>query len=58
MNFDANGDGLGAMLSQSTDDVKHVISFASRSLMKAERMYCATRREMQALIWSIDQFRP
>ena len=43
---DASGGGLGAVLSQSIDDVEHVISFASRSL---EWKYCTIRKEMLPL---------
>ena len=43
---DASQDGLGAVLSQDGD--RHVIAYASRVLTKAERQYCATRREMQS----------
>ena len=50
---DASGGGLGAVLSQSIDDVEHVISFASRPL---EQKYCTIRKERLALIWSINQF--
>ena len=47
---DASGEGLGPVLSQNIEGHDHVISYASRTLNKAERKYCATRREMLALI--------
>ena len=45
--------GLGAVLSQDGDRL--VIAYASRVLTKAERQYCATRREMLAgpLLWCL-----
>eukprot|EP00731_Ephydatia_muelleri_P032903 Em0024g447a len=55
---DASGEGLGAVLSQYVSGVERVIAFASRSLSKAERKNCATRREMLALVWAIKHFRP
>ena len=55
---DASGEGLGVVLSQYVSGVERVIAFASRSLSKAERKYCATRREMLALVWAIKHFRP
>eukprot|EP00731_Ephydatia_muelleri_P024465 Em0016g736a len=55
---DASGEGLWAVLSQYVSGVERVIAFASRSLSKAERKYCATRREMLALVWAIKHFRP
>ncbi|KAL5516149.1 hypothetical protein EMCRGX_G001420 [Ephydatia muelleri] len=54
---DASGEGLGAVLSQNIEGHDHVISYASRTLNKAERKYCATRREMLALVWAIQHFR-
>ena len=57
MDTDASGEGLGAVLSQNIEGHDHVISYASRTLNKAERKYCATRREMLALVWAIQHFR-
>lgn len=52
---DASQEGVGAVLSHL--DNGRVIAYASRVLTKAERQYCATRRELLALVWSVRQFR-
>lgn len=35
-----------------------MIAYASRTLSKTERKYCATRRELLALVWGTQYFRP
>ena len=46
------------MLAQSTEGKKQVVAFASRTLTKTECRYCATSREMLALVWAIRHLRP
>jgi hypothetical protein len=41
---------IGAALSQVQDSRKKAIAFASRSLTKAERKYCVTRKELLAVV--------
>ena len=53
---DASQDGVGAVLSQQND--RCVIAYASRVLTKPERQYCTTRREMLALVWAVQHFKP
>ena len=53
LDADASSCGLGAVLAKSTGGKEQVVAFASRTLTKAERRYCATRREMLALVWAI-----
>lgn len=53
LSTDASAHALGAYLHQ--DDGP--ISFASRSLNRAERNYSATDREFLALVWGIKKFR-
>ena len=58
LDTDASGEGLGTVLSQVIDGHEHVIAYASQVLSKSERKYCATRREMLALVWATHHFRP
>ena len=44
LDTDASDTGIGAVLSQVKDGTERVVSFASKSLTKAERRYCVTRR--------------
>ena len=48
---------MGAVLSQKHADGKeHVVAY--RTLSKSERSYCATRRELLAVVVFTKQFRP
>ena len=55
---DASGDGLGAVLSQVSNEKERVLAYANRALSRTERKYCATRREMLALVWAARHCRP
>ena len=57
IDVDASGNSLGAVLPQTVDGREQVVAYASRTLTKAKR-YCATRRELLALIWGICHFCP
>ena len=51
--------GIGAVLSQVQDDgTERVIAYASQALSKPERQYCVTRRELLAVVYFIQHFRP
>ena len=57
LNTDASGEGIGAVLSQVVDGKERVVAYASRVLSRTERKYCATRREMLAVVWAAHHFR-
>ncbi|MCG8625946.1 MAG: Ty3/Gypsy family RNase HI domain-containing protein, partial [Proteobacteria bacterium] len=54
---DASLTGVGAVLSQLQDGQEKVIYYSS-SLSKAEKNYCATRRELLAVIKALRRFHP
>ena len=59
LDTDASGDGLGAVLSQMTNgEEEQVLAYTSSALRRSERKYCATRREMLALVWAARHFLP
>ena len=58
LDTDASKFGIGGVISQLDNGVERVISFASRSLSKAERNYCVTRKELLAAVHFVKHFRP
>ena len=54
---DASDIGLGAVLSQEQGGREVVLCYASRTLNKAEKNYCVTRRELLAVIFGLRKFR-
>lgn len=56
LDTDASGYGVGAVLSQCSDDKEQVVAYYSNALNKTERKYCVTRRELLGVIKAIKHF--
>ena len=59
---DASNDGMGSVLEQdqTQDDgtiVRKVIAYASKALSRSQRKYCATNKELLAVVWALEQFK-
>ena len=57
LDTDASDVGIGAILSQVQGGQERVIAYASRSLAKAERGYCVTRKELLAVVYFVKFFK-
>ena len=57
LDTDASATSAFAILKQLQDGKYRVVEYASRCFSAAERAYCATHREMAALIFGLKQFR-
>ncbi|WVZ21467.1 hypothetical protein V8G54_008789 [Vigna mungo] len=55
---DASDFALGAVLSQKSEKIPHVIAYASRTLDAAQRNYTTTEKELLAIIFALDKYRP
>ncbi|UFO01039.1 hypothetical protein LOK48_06560 (plasmid) [Wolbachia endosymbiont of Corcyra cephalonica] len=53
---DASNTGIGGVLSQEQGDRQVVIAYFSKSLSKPERNYCVTRRELLAVVKTLQHF--
>ena len=56
LDTDASSFGIGAVLSQAQDGTERVIGYFSRTLTKAERRYCVTRKELLAVVAATKHF--
>jgi hypothetical protein len=57
LDTDASDTAIGAVLSQVQNGVERVMAYASKSLGKAERRYCVTRKELLAVVNFIKHFK-
>ena len=59
LDTDASLTALGGVLSQRFpgDDTEHIVVFASKTLNKSQRNYCATYKELLAIVEMIRHFR-
>ncbi|XP_060963705.1 uncharacterized protein LOC133033117 [Cannabis sativa] len=55
---DASDYAIGAVLGQRVDSVFHTIYYASRTLNDAQLNYATTEKEMLAIVFACDKFRP
>ncbi len=56
LDTDASDTGLGGVLSQVQDGVERVLAYASKSLNKAQRNYCTTKKELLAVVTFVKQY--
>ncbi|GFT62320.1 retrovirus-related Pol polyprotein from transposon 17.6 [Trichonephila clavipes] len=52
----ASHESIGAVLSQEIDGQERVIAYFSKCLSKPERNYCVTRKELLAIVKSVEHF--
>ncbi|KAK3090931.1 hypothetical protein FSP39_015821 [Pinctada imbricata] len=57
LDTDASANAIGAVLSQVQNNEEKVIAYASKTLNKAQRNYCTTKRELFAVVHFIRQFK-
>lgn len=58
LDTDASNFALGGVLSQEIEGEERVIAYGSKTMNKAERNYCATRKELLAVVYFCTMFRP
>ena len=57
LDTDASDYGIGGVLSQCIEGTEHVIAYYSKSLNPAQQKYCTTRRELLAVVATLDHFK-
>ena len=58
LDCDASAEGIGAVLSQVRDSQEHVVAYYSQKFSSPEKNYCVTRKELLAVVKSVDHFHP
>jgi hypothetical protein len=53
---DASNVGIGGVLSQVQDGSERVVAYCSKTLSKAERNYCVTRRDLLVIVKTLANF--
>ena len=56
--YDASDFAIGAVLGQKAEKVFKAIYYASRTFIEAEENYSATEKEMLAIVFACENFRP
>ncbi|KAK4309250.1 hypothetical protein Pmani_007956 [Petrolisthes manimaculis] len=56
LDTDASAEGVGAVLSQVREGQEHVIAYYSAKFSQPERNYCVTRKELLAVVKSLEHF--
>ena len=55
---DASDFAIGAVLGQKREKIFHVIYYASRTLNDAQLNYATTEKDLLAIVFAFDKFRP
>ena len=58
LDTDASNMGVGAVLFQLNGCNETVVAYGSRTLSKSEQNYCATKKELLAVVEFLEHFRP
>ncbi|XP_063868206.1 uncharacterized protein LOC135104608 [Scylla paramamosain] len=58
LDTDASAEGIWAVLSQVKDGTEHVVAYYSATFSWPERSYCVTRKELVAVVKSLEHFHP